>query len=243
LQNYPAQIILLHIGTNDINGISPPEIPGLVQEVNQILNKIDNYEADKGTEVFVILARIINRNDPDGDKDLYTTIFNQQLQTMADNRIGGGDNLMVVDMETSLLYPDDYYDNLHPNATGYNKMANVWYTALEQLINLPPSATNPGDQYSVQGQLVSLQILATDPENDTLVYSAKGLPPGLIINPSTGKIHGTISNIVTGSIHTVTVVVDDHTSFPDTIPYNQDQVTFTWMVNESDKMLLPLVIR
>ena len=242
LQNYPAEIILLHIGTNDIGGIIPTEIPGLVQEVNQILNKIDQYESDQGKEVYVILARIINRIDPDGDEEAYTSMFNQQLQTMADIRIAGGDKLMVVDMEAALGFPTDYSDNLHPNATGYSKMANIWYTALEQLINLPPIFTYPGDQYSVQDQTVSLQVLATDPENDTLAFSAGGLPPGLTIDPFTGEIHGKISNsVISGTQYTVTVTADDQTPFPDTVPYNQDQVTFTWKISE--KVVLPIVIR
>ena len=242
LQNYPAEMILLHIGTNDIGGITPPLIPGLVQDVNQILNKIDLYESDQGKEVYVVLARIINRNDPDGDEELYTSMFNEQLQTMAEARISGGDNLMVVDMEAALTYPADYYDNLHPNTAGYTKMANVWYAALEQLINMPPSATYPGNKYSSQDQIVSLQILATDPENDTLAYSASGLPPGLVIDPVAGEIHGKISNtIMFGTRYTVTITVDDQTPFPDTVPYNQDQVVFTWKIGE--KVLLPLVIR
>lgn len=240
LQNYPAEIILLHIGTNDIGGITPPGIPGIVQNVEQILDKIDQYESDKGVEVYVILARIINRNDPDGDEEAYTTMFNQQLQTMADGR--GGDNLIVVDMEAALNYPGDYSDDLHPNAGGYSKMADVWYAALEELINLPPSITTPGDQYTLQNESVSFLIQVTDPENDTLTYSASGLPPGLTINTSTGEILGKISSsVVTGTEFPVTITVDDQTPFPDSDPYNQDQVSFTWKVMK--RVLLPVAFR
>lgn len=53
-------------------------------------------------------------------------------------------------------------------------------------VNDQPAATNPGNQTSVEGQSVSLQITAADPDNgDTLSYGASGLPTGLAITPGT----------------------------------------------------------
>lgn len=135
LLDNPADIILLHIGTNDINGLPLLSDPNdVVTEVSQILDKIDNYETNEEHEVWVILARIINRGDPLSDIGQRTTNFNLGLQTMAESRIAGGDNILVVDMEAALTYPDDLGDALHPNETGYSKMANEWFSALEQVI-------------------------------------------------------------------------------------------------------------
>jgi lysophospholipase L1-like esterase len=135
LLDNPADIVLLHIGTNDINGLPLLSDPiDVVAEVSQILDKIDNYETSEGHEVLVILARIINRSDPLSDKGQQTTDFNLGLQSMAESRIAGGDNILVVDMEAALIYPDDLGDELHPNETGYSKMANEWFSALEQVI-------------------------------------------------------------------------------------------------------------
>ena len=130
LLDNPADIVLLHIGTNDFNGSPPPN--DVVTEVSQILDKIDNYETDQGHEVWVILAMIINRSDPLSDKGQLTTDFNLDLQAMAESRIG--DNILLVDMESALTYPDDLGDTLHPNETGYSKMADEWFSALEQAI-------------------------------------------------------------------------------------------------------------
>lgn len=135
LLDNPADIVLLHVGTNDINGLPLLGDPNdIVTEVSQILDKIDNYETNEEHEVWVILALIINRSDPLSDKGQLTTDFNLGLQTMAESRIAGGDNLLVVDMESALIYPDDLGDALHPNETGYSKMANEWFSALEQVI-------------------------------------------------------------------------------------------------------------
>jgi hypothetical protein len=142
LNTNQADIILLHIGTNDITGTQT--VGGIVTEVSQILDKIDQYEAQKGITAWVILAMIINRSDPQSDEGRDTSQFNNQLQTMANNRISNGDEIIVVDMEHALNYLADMSDDLHPDAGGYAKMADIWYNALVSLINLPPSVTNPG---------------------------------------------------------------------------------------------------
>ncbi|GAB3896109.1 putative Ig domain-containing protein [Kibdelosporangium lantanae] len=56
-----------------------------------------------------------------------------------------------------------------------------------------PTVTNPGAQSSTVGQAASLQIQATDPQNDSLTYTAAGLPAGLSISSTSGLISGTPS--------------------------------------------------
>jgi len=58
-------------------------------------------------------------------------------------------------------------------------------------VNDPPVVTNPGNQNNSEGDLVSLQIQASDPEGGALSYNASGLPDGLSIT-STGLITGTV---------------------------------------------------
>ena len=59
--------------------------------------------------------------------------------------------------------------------------------------NNPPIVINPGDQSDAEGAVVDLPIEATDPDSDTLTWSATGLPTGLSINPGTGHVTGTIA--------------------------------------------------
>jgi hypothetical protein len=54
--------------------------------------------------------------------------------------------------------------------------------------NHAPALTNPGSQASAKGEDVSLQISATDADNDTLTYSATGLPSGLSIDSYTVNV-------------------------------------------------------
>jgi len=133
LTNNPADIILLHIGTNVLS-INP-------DDVNTTLEEIDKYEADYGTHIQVILARIINRwvewTDENGDPRsteqdrIDTTLFNTNLEAMAKQRIANGDDIVIVDMEnnTGIIYDStDMIDDLHPKESGFLKMSNLWYT-------------------------------------------------------------------------------------------------------------------
>ena len=123
LTSNPADIILLHIGTNDISAGHEN-----AAEVGAILDEIYRYNPD----IIVVLAKIINRTD---SKAIQTTQYNNALGALAESRAEYGNTLYLVDMEHALNYSSDMDDALHPNATGYAKMADVWLTALEPLLS------------------------------------------------------------------------------------------------------------
>ena len=84
-----------------------------------------------------------------------------------------------------------------------------------------PSVTNPGSQTSTVGTAASLQIQASDPNGQTLTYSATGLPAGLSINASSGLISGTPT---TAGSSSVTVTAKNTSNLT-------GSATFTWTVN------------
>jgi len=116
----PPDVILLHIGTNDL------DLPGVVD----ILDITDSFDP----AVTVVLARIINRLT----FDQATTDFNIAVAAMAEQRISNGDKIIVVDMESALTYPDDMEDELHPLQVGYDKMAVVWRDSLSTFLPVCP---------------------------------------------------------------------------------------------------------
>ncbi len=60
-------------------------------------------------------------------------------------------------------------------------------------LNSAPIVTNPGTQQSVDGEVINVQVVASDTEPCTgLTYSATDLPPSLSIDPLTGLITGTL---------------------------------------------------
>jgi len=141
LDSEPADIILLHIGTNDFEAneagdvagtaISPPSLS------DSILDNIDTWESNNHP-LTVFLAKIIDDTDADLSFTLDVTTFNTGLDGLVAGR--AGDRVFMVDqqigagltyvIDNTVPYGDtgDMAGDLHPNPAGYNKMADRWYT-------------------------------------------------------------------------------------------------------------------
>jgi lysophospholipase L1-like esterase len=130
-----ADIVLLHIGTNNISFYPAPDekVRGTTNKIAQILDEVHRYETSSNTAITVILAQIINRADPLDLLGLATTALNASIASMAAARIAAGGRLVVANFEPALSYPADIADTVHPNASGYGKMATVWFDALVPL--------------------------------------------------------------------------------------------------------------
>jgi hypothetical protein len=87
------------------------------------------------------------------------------------------------------------------------------------------SVTGPGDQSSVSGTAISPQaVSATDSSSTaTLTYASTALPPGLVIDGSTGTITGTPT---TAGTYAVTVTATDGAG-------GSGSVRFTWTVTNT----------
>jgi putative Ig domain-containing protein len=96
----------------------------------------------------------------------------------------------------------------------------------------PPAVTNPGAQASFEGEAVSLPIVASDEDGDTLTFSVVGLPGGLSINSGTGVISGTITTgAQTGSPYTVQVTASDGP--------RSGSATFPWTIKDLNPPAAP----
>jgi lysophospholipase L1-like esterase len=190
LEDNPADIVLLHIGTNDIT------VDGQdANEVSDILDEIDRYSED----ITVILALIINRrSDVDPGKRLATTQFNQDVNDMAQNRITAGDDIIIVNMENALDYNvvvGDMYDQLHPKDSGYAKMAQCWFNVFAEYY-IPKktlttssgtggSVTTPGEGSYQYNHGTEVELVATaDLSYYFKNWTGTGASAGKIANPS-----------------------------------------------------------
>jgi hypothetical protein len=91
----------------------------------------------------------------------------------------------------------------------------------------PPVLSPIGSQTSNAGDAVSLQVSASQPDGDPLIYDYSGLPPGLTIDSDSGLISGTIDTSAASSApYVVTVTATDYQR---ATPQVASQ-TFTWTV-------------
>ena len=93
-------------------------------------------------------------------------------------------------------------------------------------VNRAPVVTAIANQTSAENATISLATSATDPDGDTVTYSATGLPASLSINPTTGAITGTLSYTSAGP-YTVIVTASDGTL--------SGSQTFTWTVTNVNR--------
>ncbi len=129
----PADFVLLHIGTNGLDGNA--------DDVQSVLDEIERWESDTGNHVTVLLARIIDTYPRDAEG--LVEQFNDNLESVARTRIADPtfqDDIVLVDQQRALWNeqgePDGslYYSAQHPNEAGYQVMADTWSRALERLL-------------------------------------------------------------------------------------------------------------
>jgi PKD repeat protein len=113
-----------------------------------------------------------------------------------------------------------------------NTSTNIVTIMVTSPINQPPVVTDPGDQNNFEGEVVSLQIEATDPESGVLDYAATGLPTGLTIDSGTGLISGAVSaGAAASSPFAVVITVTD-----DGNPTQNASVNFDWNISVTSNM-------
>jgi len=222
LEVNPAKIVLLHIGTNGLN-TNPAD-------VERILDEIDRWENDNTETVIVILARIINRQGHVCPNPSTTTTFNNNVAAMASARIN--DRIVIVDIEcgAGLDYQADMADLLHPNITGFSKMAHNWYA--EGLLAVLPWAEAGADQRVAENEVVvldgtgsadpdgELQYLWEQLEGTSVTLSDPTSLEPVFVAPAVGSDGGTL-------VFQLTVTDSDGFTHNDTVNIDIDDVLIT----------------
>ncbi len=217
LEYYKPDVILLHIGTNGLN--SESDADAIISNVETVMNIIDTYESNNKKKVPVFLAQIINRA-PDGSH-APTSYYNTKLSELVSSR--SDDDIVLVNMESGAGIDYQYSssggdmkDDLHPDVSGYNKMGNKWYNAIDgynftpilddAVFSLPensPAGTNVGTLTGRDldpGTTLTYNIISQNPAN------------AFSINASTGVIsvsNSTLLDYETNPVFTLNVRVSD----------------------------------
>jgi lysophospholipase L1-like esterase len=131
LEKFTPHIVLLMIGTNDIN--SQIDLPNAPARLANLIDLIITTAPD----TLLVVAKLI----PTRDDSLNTQVrdFNNALASIVNERAEGGDHILMVDMYNAFTVNPDYksdwlYDGLHPNNAGYAVMADTWYDAIEEFL-------------------------------------------------------------------------------------------------------------
>lgn len=133
LNTHPVDAVLLHGGTNDHTSNAGVLAP--------LLNKIQQWQANHHPVELFISSIVDQRRDGIHNRS-HLDAFNAAVKSMVPNY----SNATFVDQYTALNWQTDLSSysldsvGLHPNTSGYQKMANRWYDAMTQsgLLNKCP---------------------------------------------------------------------------------------------------------
>jgi VCBS repeat-containing protein len=192
LDAFPADFILLHIGTNGV------ESDQSANDVEAILEQIDKSSQN----TTVLLAEIINQ------APVITAVdtFNTAVKNMANNRIAEGDKIIMIDIDgyngNEWVYQEDreeeytngdMYDYLHPNPAGYKKMADKWFATLETILpqsELPAIASTEITD-AVKDELYNYTVVATGSPSPEFELTENPAPGDMTIDAVSGLIEWT----------------------------------------------------
>lgn len=144
-QKYPADIVLLHAGHNHFDTENP--ISGIIDAQKSIIRKILKINP----HAKILVAKVI----PSGKLPKYSYIpsLNKEIAQMV--RKMNNPNVILVDQAKGFDWKiHTIADKVHPNPAGGEKMAEVWFRALEKILK-------PAEQV-FEPKLVSYKQLGTN---------------------------------------------------------------------------------
>ncbi len=134
LQNYQPHIVLLMIGTNDINGnVDINNAP------NRLANLVDDITTRAPDALLVVAAIIPTTNDGTNAK---VEPYNAAMEALVEERASAGKHVVFLDNYAAFRSNPNYKtalmaDGLHPNTAGYEVLGQAFYGVIGEL--LPPA--------------------------------------------------------------------------------------------------------
>jgi len=121
LTRYRPNVVTLEIGTNDLNGNYEPATA--TARLKSLVNQITAAAPD----ATVLVASLVVSTS--GSVEQYRAAYNQAIPHIVSEAQAAGKHVAYVDM--SSLTTADLADTLHPNDTGYQKMADAFHRGIQ----------------------------------------------------------------------------------------------------------------
>jgi lysophospholipase L1-like esterase len=137
LENYTPDIVLLHIGSNDLTRVNRNNVV-VIATLDDVREIIAVLRADN-PDVIVFLAQLI----PSCQSILAENIvaYNAELPALASEQTTAASPVIIVDQFTGFDANTDTHDCVHPNVSGEYKIANNWFNAIVSETNNTPALT------------------------------------------------------------------------------------------------------
>ncbi|KUO15161.1 ricin-type beta-trefoil lectin domain protein [Streptomyces dysideae] len=121
LTRYRPNVVTLHIGTNDLIGASGAD--AAIAELRSLVNQIT---ADVPDATVLVASLVVSTNS---SEEQWRGMYNQAIRQIVSEAQAAGKHVAFVDM--SSLTTADLADPLHPNDSGYQKMADAFHRGVQ----------------------------------------------------------------------------------------------------------------
>jgi lysophospholipase L1-like esterase len=143
MTNSSPRIVMLMIGTNDI---LHSQFTGASTRLSSLIDLIC-AKLPAGGKLYVSTIPALG-NTTYGSYNTLVNQYNADIPGIVQSKVAAGKPVYLVDMH-SVITASDLADEIHPSATGYEKMGNAWYAIIKNdLVSGPvstPTRTNtPG---------------------------------------------------------------------------------------------------
>jgi autotransporter-associated beta strand protein len=208
-------VVLLHIGTNDIGS----DFANAINRLDDLITQI----ATLRPYAHIIVTNLMERF---GDTQI-PTLFNPYVQAKVDAQAALGRRVTFLDMHAAVPLAN-MPDGLHPNQTGYNLMANAWLPAIQAVCGPLGDAAAPGIAGAAgAADRTHVAVTFSKPVTDAAATVANfALSGGLsissaVLDASRRVVTLTTSAQTGGTTYTVTVNgVVDRTAAANPLPAN-----------------------
>lgn len=121
LTRYRPNVVTLEIGTNDLNGNYQP-----ATATARLKSLVDQITAAVPDATVLVASLVVSTS---GAVEQYRASYNQAVPHIVSEAQAAGKHVAYVDM--SGLTTADLTDTLHPNDTGYEKMADAFHRGIQ----------------------------------------------------------------------------------------------------------------
>jgi lysophospholipase L1-like esterase len=131
IPQYHPDIILLMIGTNDVDGnVDLPNAPSRLGMLIDTIISLDSHS-------LIVVAQITPTMQDPLNQGIRT--YNAGIPAVVKSRADAGKHVVLVDMYSAFVRDPAFKQNLladrlHPNSAGYQVMSDIWNTAVHDLL-------------------------------------------------------------------------------------------------------------
>jgi len=129
-------VILLHIGTNDFGKNITP-LSEAINRLDALITKLVTLRP----YAHIIVTNLLERGEPYNTS--IQTLFNPFVQAKVNAQAALGRRVTFLDMRSAVPLSETV-DQLHPNQTGYDHMADAWLPAIQAVIGTQGDSSAPG---------------------------------------------------------------------------------------------------